>query len=126
MNNKLNIYEQNNIELKNKIIKYEHDINYLKIKNQELEKNNNDINYKFEAVNIELEKKKDKNSKFEDEIMKIKTEKMVLESDMNDLKEKVNKFRKDKEKYKCNIQLFVDENKEAANCIKKLNLEIKN
>ena len=72
MNNKLNIYEANNIELKNKLIKYEHDINYLKIKNQELEKNNNDINYKFESLNIELEKRKDKNVKLEDEIMIIK------------------------------------------------------
>ena len=50
---------------------------------------------------------------------------MVLESDINDLKQKNNKLKKDKEKYKCNIQLFVDENREAANCIKKLNLEIK-
>ena len=124
MRNQLLLYQQKNMEQKTMILNYNHDMTNLKMSNEELIKSNNELNYKLETLMIELEKRSNNNHHIEEDLMKIKTDKMALESDLKDMQDKNSKLMKEKDKYKKNLKLFVDENKEAANHIKKLNEEL--
>ena len=55
----------------------------------------------------------------------LKTKNTELQSDLNDYMGTAQKLQKDKSRLKRNLQIFIDENKEAANHIRKMESKLK-
>ena len=124
MKNKILLYNEKNIELKNNLSSYNNDIGKSMVKNEKLEKENSELKNQLKTINLELNELKKINKNLKEDLYKVKNEKKIYESDIQKLKEKNIKLIKDKEKYKSNIELFASENSEANKHIKQLNQKI--
>ena len=110
LSNKLENYEQ-------KIKTYEQQNGELKESNQKLRKNINNLTKEYDKIKVANGELIANFTKLKDIVMKTKI-------DLNNTSLEKDKLLKDKKRLKLNLEMFVNENKEAAKCIENLTKEI--
>lgn len=116
----LSFYQNENSNLKNSyaILKQQHD-QHIKEKSEYLLEKARLIQ-EIEQLNMENNALLNKNNSLEKTVTSLQLQNTKVESEIKSVSSKLNKVLKDKMRLKDNLQLFINENKEAANHIKRL------